>query len=204
MPEHQTTQDLQNCLDRLRAGDADARARLVNAATERLRRLTKKMIKDYPGVRRWEETGDVCQNAAVRLWKALEAVRPESVLQFMRLAALNIRRELIDLARHHYGAEGAGAYHATPRGPAGGTPAPLDPAVAASNAPDRLAGWAEFHEKVGALPENERTAFDLLWYQGLSQAQAAEVLGVSERTVKRHWQSARLMLHAALGGAMPE
>ena len=45
---------------------------------------------------------------------------------------------------------------------------------------------------------------DLLYYQGLTQAEAAEVLGVSERTVKRRWQAARLALHDALGGEIPE
>jgi DNA-directed RNA polymerase specialized sigma24 family protein len=44
---------------------------------------------------------------------------------------------------------------------------------------------------------------DLLFYQGLQQAEAAAVLGVSERTVKRRWQSARLALHEALGGRLP-
>jgi DNA-directed RNA polymerase specialized sigma24 family protein len=41
-------------------------------------------------------------------------------------------------------------------------------------------------------------------YQGLSQAEAAELLGGSERTVKRRWQTARLILHEALQGEVPE
>jgi RNA polymerase sigma factor (sigma-70 family) len=70
--------------------------------------------------------------------------------------------------------------------------------------PDRLAAWTEFHEQVERLPEEEREVFSLLWYKGLSQAEAAEVLGVSDRTIKRRWQSARLHLHEALGGQLPE
>ena len=38
----------------------------------------------------------------------------------------------------------------------------------------------------------------------LKQAEAADLLGIAERTVKRRWQSARLMLHEALKGQMPE
>jgi DNA-directed RNA polymerase specialized sigma24 family protein len=34
--------------------------------------------------------------------------------------------------------------------------------------------------------------------------ESAEVLGVSERTVKRRWQAARLKLHEALHGEVPE
>jgi DNA-directed RNA polymerase specialized sigma24 family protein len=44
----------------------------------------------------------------------------------------------------------------------------------------------------------------LLWYQGLSQAEAAELLQVSERTIKRRWMSARLQLQDALHGEMPQ
>jgi RNA polymerase sigma-70 factor (ECF subfamily) len=73
-----------------------------------------------------------------------------------------------------------------------------------STEPSRLAAWAEFHEQIDALPEEEREVFDLLWYQGLNQAEAAELLGVSERTIKRRWQAARLRLHEALHGEMPE
>ncbi len=69
--------------------------------------------------------------------------------------------------------------------------------------PSSLAEWSEFHEAVERLPEEEREAFDLLWYQGLSQPEAAELLGVSPRTIKRRWRSARLLLHDALRGAWP-
>jgi DNA-directed RNA polymerase specialized sigma24 family protein len=37
----------------------------------------------------------------------------------------------------------------------------------------------------------------------LSQAEAAAVLKVSERTIKRRWQGARLRLVDALGGRIP-
>ena len=53
--------------------------------------------------------------------------------------------------------------------------------------PANLAAWAEFHAQVEHLPEEQREVFDLLWYQELSQAEAATLLGVSERTVKRRW-----------------
>jgi RNA polymerase sigma-70 factor (ECF subfamily) len=56
---------------------------------------------------------------------------------------------------------------------------------------------------VEALPEGERAVFDLLWYQGLTQAEAAVVLNVSEPTIRRRWRSARLHLHEALGGEAP-
>src|SRR5438128_1367023 len=100
-------------LDLLRQGDDQARCQLVSHACERLRRLTSRMLKGYPGVGRWEQTDDVLQNALLRLWRAMEAIQPESVRHFYNLAALQIRRELIDLAHHHLGPQGQGAKHHT-------------------------------------------------------------------------------------------
>src|SRR5437764_1134251 len=67
----------------------------------------------------------------------------------------------------------------------------------------RLAIWSEFHQRVDALPEEEREVFDLLWYQGLTQPNAAAVLGISEATLKRRWLAARQRLHKALKGSFP-
>jgi RNA polymerase sigma-70 factor (ECF subfamily) len=130
----------------------------------------------------------------------------QTARDFFRLAALNIRRELLDLAKHYYGPRGQGAHHHTnPGGDSSGYHGlnPADPADL-SGEPSRLAAWSEFHQQIEALPEEEREVFDLLWYQGLSQAEASELLHVSERTIKRRWQTARLKLHEALQGEMPQ
>ncbi|MFL5340532.1 MAG: RNA polymerase sigma factor [Gemmataceae bacterium] len=192
----------QGWLDGLHAGDSAARGELLAATSERLTRLTRRMLKDYPRVRRWEQTDDVLQNALLRLLRALDQVRPATLREYFRLAALQIRRELLDLARHYYGPQGAGAHHAShadaddPERPAG-----LAPDVSNStHDPARLASWSEFHQQVEALPADTREVFELIWYQALSQVEAAKVLGVNERTVQRHWQAARLELHAALQG----
>ncbi|MBV8231870.1 MAG: sigma-70 family RNA polymerase sigma factor [Planctomycetaceae bacterium] len=200
--ENQTTL-VQGWIDCLRAGDPSARDALLACAIDRLERLTRKMLKDFPGVHRWEQTDDVLQNAILRLSRALQAVIPPSSRDFFRLAAVQIRRELIDLARHHSGPQGLGANIASNAGV--DESARLNPADPADEThdPGRLADWTEFHRQVEALPDEEREVVDLLFYQGLQQAEAAAVLGVSERTVKRRWQSARLALHAALGGRLP-
>src|SRR5215813_14769921 len=201
------TAHVQSCLDRLRAGDEAARGELLDGACERLRNLARKMLKGYPKVHRWEQTDDVLQNAALRLHRALQQLTVQTPLDFFRLAALNIRPELLDLAKHYYGPQGQGAHHATwsPGDSSttrsdSGLAAPHDP----SGDPARLAAWGEFHKQIGALPDEEREVFDLIWYQGLSQAEAAEVLDVSERTIKRRWQAARLKLYEAFEGEVPE
>lgn len=197
--------ELQSCIDRLATGDVPARDELLSRACGRLTRLTRKMLRDFPGVHRWEETDDVFQNAALRLCRALELVTPRSVPEFIRLAALQIRRELVSLARHYFGPEGHGAHHAS-NGGANGSASQSTPgfqAMQSTYEPSRLAMWSEFHEHVTELPNDERDCFDLLWYQGLSQADAAALLGVTERTIQRRWQQAKIKVHKMMKGNLP-
>jgi len=198
------TTEIQLRLDRLRSGDESARAELLGIARGRFSRLARKMLQAYPGVRRWEQTDDVLQNVTLRLWRALKQIRPESVHDFVRLAALQIRRELIDLARHYEGPEGLGRHQSSGPCPDGAETAPGTPdSPSDTHDPARLASWSEFHETVESLPAAEREVFDLLWYQGLSQREAAALLGITERVARRRWRSARLRVRAMLGGRMP-
>jgi len=186
------TTQLQNCLDLARRGDPDARSQIIDHACERLRLLTRKMLRGYPGVGRWSETDDVLQNAMIRLHRSLAEVRPESPRQFYGLATAQIRRELIDLSRHYCGAEGLGARHHTDGGKAAeGKPD-------ASFAPEDLENWTEFHREVERLPDEQREIVSILWYEGLSQPEAVTVLGISLATAKRRWQAARLALYERL------
>jgi RNA polymerase sigma factor (sigma-70 family) len=198
--DHST--QIQRCIDRLRAGDAAARDELLAHASERLTRLTRKMLRDFPGVHRCEQTDDVLQNAALRLCRALGEVQPPTVADFFRLAAAQIRRELLDLARHYSGAHGLGANRTGPDRAGKASAARPDPPDTTRD-PDRLAAWTDFHREVEALPAEQREVFDLLFYQGLPQAEAAAVLGVAEITIKRRWRAARMRLIQALGGRLP-
>jgi RNA polymerase sigma-70 factor (ECF subfamily) len=197
-----TSVRLQACLDRLRSGDVSARQELVSVACDRLARLTRKMFKADGRLQRWEESGDVFQNAMLRLCRALESVTPASLLDFFRLAALQVRRELIDLARHYYGPAGPAAGHQSVPPPEGST-APLREPSDLRDEPGRLAIWGEFHEQIGALPAEQREVFDLVWYQGLTHAETATLLGVSTKTVQRRWQAACLGLHETFQGHLP-
>jgi RNA polymerase sigma-70 factor (ECF subfamily) len=193
---------VQHLLDRLRQGDEEARKELINASCERLRSLAHIMIKDYPRLRRWEETADVLQNALLRLYRALQTLTPPSPRDFYRLAALEVRRELLDLARHYFGPHGEGENRQSQAGRSGSGASVAGPGDL-SLEPGQLALWSEFHQQVSALPEEEREVFDLIWYQDLSQTEAAQLLGVCARTVKRRWQSACLKLHEGLKGEVP-
>lgn len=180
------TIQLQALLDQ---GDDQAYGELLSLASSRLHKLARRMLRDFPRLRRWEQTDDVFQTAALRLHRSLSEVRPGSVKEFLGLAATQIRRTLIDLARHQYGPEGQGARHESG---AGNEP------DSETDSPDHLAAWADFHEQVERLPADERQVFQLLWYSGTTQREAAALLGVSERTVLRRYCRARLQLKDAL------
>jgi RNA polymerase sigma factor (sigma-70 family) len=195
------TSEAGDLLDRLRAGDGSARERLITLAQERFIALARTMLRRYPHVRRWEETDDLLQAALMRLHRSLLVVRPEDVPHFDNLAATQIRRELIDLARSYHGPEGIGANHHTDRT---NPEARLAQLTDHDGMPETLEGWASFHEAVDRLPEEERQVVELLWYRGLTHAQAAEALNLATKTVQRRWASARLMIRDALHGESPE
>jgi len=182
-------------IERLRCGDASAREEMLHHACERLRRLTRNMFHSYPSLRRWEETDDVYQNAMLRLHRALGAMRVGSVRHFFNLAAQQVRWELLDLAKHHFGPACGGARHHSDG------VAPEDRGGKLrdrAEEPEDLADWTEFHAQVEMLPDEEREVVNLIYYEGLGQSEVAELLGVSVRTVKRRWQSARFHLYQAV------
>ncbi len=198
------TSQIQRRLVRLRSGDESARDELLSLASDRLTRLARKMLRSYPSVARWEQTDDVLQNAALRLCRALKDLTPGSPRSFFNLAAVQIRRELIDMARHYQGPQGLGANHASRGGGSEAAPGgPNDSPATDTNEPAKLADWTEFHQQAEALPDEAREVFDLIWYQGLTQAEAAAVLGVTERVVRWRWRDARLTLHKSLRGEPP-
>ena len=192
-----------DCLLDLAAGDDSARARIIELCSERLRLLAHRMLNRFPSVRRWEDTDDVFQNAAIRLYRCLGDVSIESPREVMALAATQIHRELIDLARHHAGPMAFGGNHATgvliedesnSRHPAA-TPADVGTTI------DR---WSLFHEAIAQLPAQQREVFQLVWYLGADQQSIANLIGCSVRTVKSRWREAREGVKAALGDRAPE
>src|SRR5262249_36730649 len=56
---------------------------------------------------------------------------------------------------------------------------------------------------IGDLPEDEREVFDLVRVQGITQAEAAEVLGVSTATVKRRLSRGLRLLSERLADLRP-
>jgi RNA polymerase sigma-70 factor (ECF subfamily) len=203
---HVSTNTLQGLLDRLRAGEEAAGHELFQLIYRRLEGMTRKMKRHFQGLARWEDTETVWQEAALRLWEKIRRDPPATVPAFFGDAARKIRDTLIDLLRKYYGAEGPGGKVVSDgEGDSSATsPRPaFEPGTDTAD-PALLAELTEIHCQIEALPQEERQVVDLIWYHDLTQQQVADVLGVSLRTVKYRWQSARLRLGQWFVDNLPE
>jgi RNA polymerase sigma-70 factor (ECF subfamily) len=191
MPDDTITERLQACLLRMRAGESAARVELWHLVNERLTVLARKMKRrDFAPVDRWAATEDIAQNARLRLIRALEEAVPQSAREFYGLANLQIRRELLDTIRQM-------------RGRQRDRDAPVSLAEGQDQGSDtfnshELLVWQEFHEAVQQLPAEEREAFELWWYQGLTHDEIAQIIGVDKSTIKRRCRAARTALARVL------
>lgn len=202
-PDDSLAPALARCLARLAAGDLSARDQIIELCSERLRTLAHRMLAKFPKVRRWDDTDDVFQNAAMRLHRALGQLRPDSPRSIMALAATQLHRELIDLARRHSGPASYAANHGTnivQRADGDAAVHHVDRAAAPEGSIER---WDQFHEAVQRLPDTSREVFQLVWYLGADQKTIAGLLDCSERTVKSRWREGRETVKAALDGRAP-
>ena len=85
---HDTTAHLDDLLKRFCAGDAGARRLIVERSLERFRTLCRQQLHKFPKVERWNETDDILQGAAQRLYRALETVRPADAREFFGLCSI--------------------------------------------------------------------------------------------------------------------
>lgn len=204
-PPDDADRGLAVCLQRFAAGDATAKDDLIALASDRIRDIAHRMLRRFPSVRRWDETDDVVQNATLRLYNSLTTVTPGDPRSFIGLAAIQVRRELLDLARKHAGPESYHANHETNVFRVDGEEhVKIADAPDAADTPDRLLRWTRLHEAAESLPDEERETFHLAWYMGMKQDEIAGILGCSTRTVKRRWDSAKNLLAQRLEGEQPD
>jgi RNA polymerase sigma-70 factor (ECF subfamily) len=198
MDEEPTTVIIQRYLDAL-PGDPAAEPvvrGLMEQAVGRLRLLCGTFLyKSYPRLTRPPvnlETDELLGGVVAGLLSALRTVRPPTVRQFFALACQHMRWQLNDLARR---LDERPAVASMPEAGVAGPPL----STASGLTPDgrRMLGAIE------GLPEEEREVFDLVGIQGLTHAEAAGVVGVSEKTVQRRLNRARLLLAERLADLRP-
>jgi len=109
--------------------------------------------------------------------------------RFMAYAARTMRGLIIDHVRRRYAHKRGGLYELTP----------LDTTIAARLAgADDLQQISDVLDELAAVEPALAEVVDLKFFCGFSFAEIAAMRGVSERTVQRHWEKARLYLHHAI------
>jgi len=199
MAEEPTTAVIQRYLDALPGdGDAEPAVRaLLERAVGRLRLLCASLLyRSYPRLTRPPvnlEADELLGGVVAALLTALRATRPPTVRQFFGLACQHMRWQLNDLARRLDDRPAAAAL------PESGGAAPPE-STGSGLTPDGRRMLAA----IEGLPEDEREVFDLIRIQGLTRAEAASVVGASEKTVQRRLNRARLLLAERLADLCPD
>jgi RNA polymerase sigma-70 factor (ECF subfamily) len=197
MPQESTTAAVQRYLDDL-GGDSPAEPvvrALLDRAIRRLHQLCATILyRGYPRLTRPPvnlQADELLGAVVERLLKALREARPASPRQFFALACQHMRWELNDLARRLDEQPAAEEL--------------CDEAVPAPASSDTglTPNGRRILAAIEGLPEGEREAFDLVRLQGLTQAEAAQVLEVSVMTVNRRLNRGLQLLAATLGDLYP-
>lgn len=182
IPTGQVTQ----LLHAARNGDRDALDRLVPLVYDQLRALARRQLaREYRGVRTLQPT-DLVHEAWIKLARG-GASDASDRAHFLAIAARAMRQVMVDQARRRLADKRGGGWdHAT---------------LTDGLAPDiRPADLLELDDALENLDTRQRQVVEYRFFAGMSEAETAEVLGVSERTVRRDWVTARARLYRELYG----
>jgi RNA polymerase sigma factor (sigma-70 family) len=197
MSPEQTTAAVQRYLDAL-AGDQPAEPivrALLDRSVRRLQQLCGNLL--YREYRRLTlpplnlQPDELLSAVVERLLKAMRSTGPQTVRQFFALVNQHMRWELNDLARRLDKQPAAMELNEAM------VPTPL------SSGSGLTPDGRSMLEAIDHLPEDEREVFGLVRVQGLSHGEAAEVLGVSAKTVQRRLNRSLLLLAKELDHLRP-
>ncbi len=180
--------DITALLHRTKAGDKEAEGELINALHGELRRLAGALLRGRRRDHTLQPTALV-NEAYIKLMSG-QQVSWQDRVHFFAVAARAMRQILVDHARRAMAEKrGGGAEMVTlEMGMPFERARPVE-LLAVNQALDRL----EEHD-----PRVHRVV-ELRFFGGLSVEEAAEVMGISTRTVRREWSLGRAWLLGELG-----
>jgi RNA polymerase sigma factor (TIGR02999 family) len=171
------------------AGNEQAAETLLPLVYEELRRLAAaRMAREAPG--QTLQATALVHEAWLRLSRESHSTWRNRE-QFYAMAAETMRRILVDRARRRRSRKHGGELERVD----------LDAVELPSPADDALV--LEVHEALaGLMAEDPQKALvvKLRFFVGLNNAEVAALLGVSEKTVRRHWAFAKAWLFRAMRG----
>jgi len=182
--------DVTQLLENWRQGNSEALEELLPLVYRELRKLAASYLRRERQGHTLQPTALV-HEAYLRL-SGDEELEIKDRAHFFAIAARAMRRILVDHARRHHAAKRVGADDKVP----------LDDAPALAVEPDvDLLALNEALDRLAEVSQRQARLVELRYFGGLTNAEAAQVLEVSEATVERDWKVARLSLRRYLGGA---
>ena len=175
-------------LEAAAGGDRKAAADLLPLVYDELRRLAAQKLASEKSGQTLQATALV-HEAYLRLVGVAEPRVYRDRRHFFAAAASAMRRILIDQARRKQ-TEKHGS----------GRPRQELPDVAARQTDDELLALNEALEQLAAEDPVKARLVELRYFAGLTNDQAADVLGISPSTADRHWAYARAWLQTAVRG----
>ena len=207
----ESTAVLQGQLERAVTGDAEARQRLLELTRDRLMHHARRFLHGrYARLEPFAQSDDVVQQLYLkilrhqdRFWVNARGEPVRNLAEYFSHTSAWMRDVLCYQLREAYGRDD----NRTAVLPLDG--GPFDTGMRHDPSSDyirqgrscNVAGPGVSTRRRRELPDDLRAVFDLLWYQGLTQAEAAALLGVSVPTVKLRWMKSRLRVQQALDGS---
>ena len=180
--------DLTTLIHRAAGGDAEAADRLFAATYDDLRKLARRRLMKG-GRNTLLDTSSLVHESYLR-FAGSGALRLEDRGHFLGWAGRVMRSVIVDVARRRTAARrgGASARVTLTTGLAGGR----------STGADEILRVHEALDGIAALDARLAHVVELRYFGGLTEAEIAQALGVTDRTVRRDWEKARLLLREAL------
>jgi RNA polymerase sigma factor (TIGR02999 family) len=176
-------------LSAIEGGDPHAAQQLLPLVYDELRKLAaQKLALEKPG--QTLEATALVHEAYLRLVGAAQAHSYRDRRHFFAAAASAMRRILIDQARRKQTAKHGG-----------GQLRQNLPDLAAPQPDEELLALNEALEQLATEDPDKARLVELRYFAGLTNDQAADVLGISPSTADRHWAYARAWLQTAVRGA---
>ncbi len=173
-------------------GDEDALGRLIPLVEAELRRIARRYMRREAGNHTLQPTALV--NELYLKLVDQRRVQWHNRAHFYGSAANIMRRILVDHARIRKADKRGKGNRALSLEEVSDVPAKPDVDLIALD--DALVSLAEVDERQSRIVE-------LRYFTGLGHQEIGEVLGVSARTVRREWRTARLWLHQAISRLPP-
>lgn len=177
--------------DPLSSGAESGLDEIFGEVYQELRGMARQMLASLPPNRTIQPTVLV-HEAYLRLMQARQqnwVNRPH----FFGAAAEAMRRVLIEDARRKMSLRRGGNWKRLPL---------EDVQVATDAHPELLLRIDEAIERLAEEHPEKAQVVKLLFFGGLTAREAGEVLGLCDRTVKRHWSFARAWLYRELGDSL--